>query len=239
MTSTRTLIETMIKLGDPKRAQGVARFFKSGKGEYGEGDYFLGIRVPAITKVAKNNINISLDDVGVLLKNKWHEIRVLAVKILALKFGSKKTSDNEKNQIYKFYLKNTKNINNWDLVDISCHYVVGSYLLNRKTEAKSVLSKLAKSKNLWEKRIAIISTYAFIRNNDLELTYDIADMLLEDEHDLTHKAVGWMLREAGKRDEFKLKEYLTKNIAKIPRTSLRYAIERFPKSERKRFLLMR
>jgi 3-methyladenine DNA glycosylase AlkD len=238
MTSTRTLITTMIKLGNPKRAQEVARFFKSGKGEYGEGDYFLGIKVPTITKIAKNNIDISLDDVGVLLKNKWHEIRVLAVKILALKFGSKKISDKEKNQIYKFYLNNTKNINNWDLVDISCHHVVGSYLLNKKAEAKRVLSKLAKSKNLWEKRIAIISTYAFIRNNDLTLTYEIADMLLEDEHDLMHKAVGWMLREAGKRDEFKLKEYLTKNIAKIPRTSLRYAIERFSETERENFLKM-
>lgn len=238
MTSARTLIETMIKLGDPKRAQGVARFFKSGKGEYGEGDYFLGIKVPAITKVAKKNIDIGLDEVDVLLKNKWHEIRVLAVKILALKFGSKKTSGSEKNQIYRFYLKNTKNINNWDLVDISCHYVVGSFLLNRKAEAKQVLSKLAKSKNLWERRISIISTYAFIRNNDLDLTYDIADMLLEDEHDLMHKAVGWMLREAGKRDENKLKAYLTKKIEFIPRTALRYAIERFPESERKRFLRM-
>lgn len=238
MTSARTLIEIMIKLGDPKRAQGVARFFKSGKGEYGEGDYFLGIKVPAITKVAKKNIDIGLDEVDVLLKNKWHEIRVLAVKILALKFGSKKTSDKKKSQIYKFYLKNTKNINNWDLVDISCHYVVGSFLLNRKAEAKRVLSKLAKSKNLWERRIAIISTYAFIRDNDLELTYDIADMLLYDEHDLMHKAVGWMLREAGKRDEDKLKAYLTQKIEVMPRTALRYAIERFPESERKRFLRM-
>lgn len=238
MTSARTLIEIMIKLGDPKRAQGVARFFKSGKGEYGEGDHFLGIKVPVITKVAKKNIDIGLDEVDVLLKNKWHEIRVLAVKILALKFGSKKTSDKKKSQIYRFYLKNTKNINNWDLVDISCHYVVGSFLLNRKAEARRVLFKLAKSKSLWERRIAIISTYTFIRNNDLDLTYDIADMLLEDGHDLMHKAVGWMLREAGKRDEDKLKAYLTQKIEVIPRTALRYAIEKFPEIERKRFLKM-
>ncbi len=238
MTSARSLIETMIKLGDPERAQGVARFFKSGKGQYGEGDYFLGIKVPTITQVAKKNINISLDEVDVLLKNKWHEIRVLAVKILALRFGSKKTSDSEKNQIYRFYLKNTRNINNWDLVDLSCHYVVGNFLLNRKAEAKRVLSKLAKSKNLWERRIAIISTFAFIRNNDLELTYNITDMLLADKHDLMHKAVGWMLREVGKRDEQRLKIYLTKNIAKMPRTTLRYAIEKFTETERKRFLKM-
>ena len=238
MTSSRTLIEIMIKLGDPKRAIGVARFFKSGKGQYGEGDYFLGINVPTITKIAKQYADIDLKEVEILLKNKWHEIRVLAVKILALKFGSKKTSDQEKTRIYKFYLKKTKYINNWDLVDISCHYVVGSFLLNKKAEAKKILSKLAKSKSLWERRIAIISTYAFIRNNDLDLTYDIADMLLKDEHDLMHKAVGWMLREAGKKDEVRLKDYLTKNITKMPRTSLRYAIERFPEPERKRFLRM-
>ncbi len=238
MSNANRLIGYLMSLRNKEKAIGVARFFKSGKGQYGEGDYFLGINVPTITKIAKKYIDISLDDVGVLLKNKWHEIRVLAVKILALKYISKRTSDNEKNQIYRFYLKNTKNINNWDLVDISCHYVVGSFLLNRKAEAKSVLSKLAKSKNLWERRISIISTYAFIRNNDLDLTYDIADMLLEDEHDLMHKAVGWMLREAGKRDENKLKAYLTKKIEFIPRTALRYAIERFPESERKRFLRM-
>ncbi len=236
MTSAQILIETMIKLGDPKRALGVARFFKSGKGEYGEGDYFLGIKVPVITKLAKYNTGVSLYDVGVLLKNKWHEIRVLAVKLLVLKFSSRKTSNQEKTRIYKFYLKNTKNINNWDLVDISCHYIVGSFLLNKKAEAKRVLSKLAKSKNLWERRIAIISTYAFIRNNDLTLTYEIADMLLRDQHDLMHKAVGWMLREAGKRDGLRLKAYLKENIAKISRTALRYAIERFEESERKKFL---
>lgn len=238
MSNANRLIGYLMSLRNKEKAIGVARFFKSGKGKYGEGDYFLGIKVPAITQVAKKNIDISLDDVGVLLKNKWHEIRVLAVKILTLKFGSKKTSDSEKNQIYRFYLKNTKNINNWDLVDISCHYVVGSFLLNRKAEAKRVLSKLAKSKNLWERRISIISTYAFIRNNDLDLTYEISSMRLSDTHDLMHKAVGWMLREAGKRDEDKLKVYLTQKIEFIPRTALRYAIERFPESERKRFLRM-
>ena len=238
MTSSRTLIEIMIKLGDPKRAIGVARFFKSGKGQYGEGDYFLGINVPTITKIAKQHTDIDLKEVEILLNNKWHEIRVLAVKILALKFGLMKTGEQEKARIYKFYLKKTKNINNWDLVDISCHYVVGSFLLNKKAEAKRVLSKLARSKDLWERRIAIISTYAFIRNNDLTLTYEIADMLLGDEHDLMHKAVGWMLREAGKKDEVRLKDYLIKNIIKMPRTALRYAIERFPEPERKRFLRM-
>jgi 3-methyladenine DNA glycosylase AlkD len=233
--NTSSLIGQLQKLGNKEQSQNVARFFKTGKGQYGEGDQFLGVKVPIINKIAKENRNLSLEEVSILLANKWHEVRVLAVKILAYKTMDKKINDNGRKEIFDFYLSNTKYINNWDLVDISAYHVVGNYLLHKKAEQK-ILFKLAKSANLWERRIAIISTFAFIRQNDLDLTYQISDLLLEDKHDLMHKAVGWMLREAGKKDINKLKSYLIRNIKKIPRTTLRYAIERFEEGERKKFL---
>lgn len=206
-------------------------FFKTGKRQYGEGDKFIGVSVPDIRKVAVVFKDLSLSEVKKLLDSKIHEERLLALIILTLQFKS--TEVKGQRQIYEFYLKNTKQINNWDLVDTSAHKIVGAYLLDKP---RTVLKKLAKSKNMWERRIAMISTAMFISKGDIKDAIEIATILKDDTEDLMHKAVGWMLREVGKKDVKVLEEFLKRHLKTLPRTTLRYAIERFPEKKRKAYL---
>lgn len=219
------------KISDPKKAKDLQRFFKTKKGEYGEGDIFLGITVPRQRILAKKFIDLKYGDLEKLLKSKKHEERMVALLILVLKF--KKASTEEQKQIYNFYLKNIKHINNWDLVDLSAPTVMGFFLLNKN---KNILYKLVKSKDLWQKRIAILTTFNFIKNNQFEDSFKISKILLNDKHDLIHKAVGWMLREAGKRDLNAEETFLKENYKEMPRTMLRYAIEKFEEKKRLAYL---
>lgn len=232
MNTLLNLKKELKSLANPEQAKILQGFFKTGKGQYGEGDIFLGIKVPVQRMVVKKYKDLSLADTEKLVSSKVHEERLIAILILVHKY--EEGGENIKKEIFDFYLQNTKNINNWDLVDLSAPKIVGNYLLNK---SRKILYKLVKSKSLWERRIAIVSTFAFIRNNEFEDTLKISELLLSDNHDLIHKAVGWMLREVGKRDEELLKKFLDKNYKKIPRTTLRYAIERFEESERKKYLL--
>jgi len=218
-------------LANPQRARILSGFFKTKRGEYGVGDIFLGITGPKQRIVAKKHLDASLNELQFLLLSKIHEYRQTALFILVEKY--KKSSDAGKKKIIDFYLKNTKHINNWDLVDLSCYKIIGDYFLEKD---KTVFYKLAKSRSLWEKRIAIISTYAFIRNNKFNDTLKIAKILLNDKHDLIHKAVGWMLREVGKRDRVVEEIFLKKYYKSMPRTMLRYAIEKFPEFKRQAYL---
>ena len=221
------------RLKDPERAKQLKRFFKTGKGEYGEGDEFLGgITVPQLRILAKKYGSIELQELQNLICSKYHEYRQLALIILVNKYKKVK-QEREKKEIVDFYIKNRKYVNNWDLVDCSAPYITGDYFFDKD---KKVLYNFAKSKNLWEKRIAIISTFGFIKQNSFEDSLKIAEILLEDKHDLIHKAVGWMLRELGTRDRAVEKRFLDKHIRKMPRTMLRYAIEKFPEKERLYYL---
>lgn len=222
----------ILKQKNPVQAINLQRFFKTRKGEYGEGDIFYGIKVPEQRIIAKQFSDLSLGDLKILITSKVHEERLIAVFILVEQF--KKGDDKKKNIIYEFYLKNRKGINNWDLVDLSAPKIVGAYLIDKE---KDLLYKFANSKNLWEKRISIISTQAFIREHFFEDTLNISAILLNDKHDLIHKAVGWMLREIGNRDLETEEEFLKKHYKTMPRTMLRYAIEKFPETKRKAYLL--
>lgn len=212
-------------------AKQLAKFFKTDKGQYAEGDIFIGIRMPVLRKIAKNALTLPLNDIPKLLKSKFHEHRMLALLILIYKY--QKANDDLQSKIFKIFIDNRKYVNNWDLVDISSPHISGVYLLDKD---KTILYNLAKSENLWDRRIAIVSTFAFIRNNQFEDTFKIADILLNDKHDLIHKAVGWMLREVGKRDLKAEKEFLKSRYKKMPRTMLRYAIEKFDEPERQKYL---
>lgn len=228
----KTKIEAELKAwANPEKAVVLSYFFKTGKGQYGEGDVFWGVMVPQQRLVAKDNLTASLDDLQKLLDSKVHELRLTA--LLVLTYQNEKASPAERKAFVDFYLRNTNNINNWDLVDLSAPKILGGYLLDRD---RRVLYRLAKSQNFWERRIAIISTLTFIRNNEFADTLKIAEMLLSDSHDLIQKAVGWMLREVGKKDAVTEIGFLEKHATKMPRTMLRYAIERFPEKQRKEFL---
>ena len=218
---------------DPVKAKNLMRFFKTGKGEYGEGDIFLGIVVPEQRKIAKEFVNIPISDVSELIDSKIHEKRLIGLLILMEKL--KKSDEKEKKEIFDLYLKKVAQykINNWDLVDLSAPRIVGNYLIDKN---RDILYKLAKSSNLWEKRISIVATFAFISKKDFDDALKVAEILLNDKHDLIHKAVGWMLREVGKRDKKVLEEFLKKHCLQMPRTMLRYSIEKFPEEERKRWL---
>lgn len=219
------------KLKNPKQAEILQRFFKTGKGQYGQGDIFLGIKAPVQRKIAKEFKKVSLKDIEILLNSKVHEHRLISLFILINKF--RKADNLEKKKIFDFYLENTKNINNWDLVDISAPKIVGVYLLDKN---RKVLYRLARSKDLWQRRIAIMSAFAFIKEGQFKDTLKIARILVNDEHDLIHKAVGWMLREIGKRDQKIEEAFLKKHYRKMPRTMLRYAIEKFSEKKRKFYL---
>ncbi|MES2176280.1 MAG: DNA alkylation repair protein [Gemmatimonadota bacterium] len=217
--------------GDPQRALGTARFFKTGRGEYGEGDKFLGIRVPDLRRIVRAHRGLSLADTLALLQSGWHEER--AVALLLLVDAHARGSATEKRQIHREYLANTRYINNWDLVDSSAGEIVGSHVPERGT---GFLEKLARSNSLWERRIAMIATFWSIKHDDFAPTLRIAEQLLDDEHDLIHKAVGWMLREAGNRDVTVLRAFLDTHAATMPRTALRYAIERLGPDDRRRYM---
>ena len=203
------------------------RFFKTGKGEYGEGDHFLGVAVPDTRTVAKQYKDISLNEIRNLMQSEWHEVRLCALLIMVEK--SKKKDETLRKQLFDLYLSQTSRINNWDLVDLSCRFIVGEFLLDK---SRDILYQLAQSPLLWDNRIAIVSTYAFIRKGQLDDTYVLSDLMMKHPHDLMHKAIGWMLREAGKRNPERLYDYVMNHRAEMPRTMLRYAIEKFGPKER-------
>lgn len=215
------------KKANKEKASHLARFFKTKKGEYGEGDVFIGIKVPEQRIISKKFKDASFKDIRELINSEIHEYRMTGLFILIFKYKQ------EKEKSFNFYLRNIKKINNWDLVDLSAPNIIGDYLLDKD---RAILYQLAQSKNLWEKRIAIISTFTFIRQNDFKETLKISEILLNDKHDLIHKAVGWMLREIGKRNIEVEVNFLNKHCKKMPRTMLRYAIEKFPEEKRKYFL---
>lgn len=228
------LIKKAKTLYSPERAEHSRYFFKTGPGQYGEGDVFLGLSVPEMRTLAKECQNLELKDVKILLADKIHELRLIGLTILVEKYQKAK-DDRTRKIIYNFYLKHRAAANNWDLVDLSVYKIMGDYLV-RYPEERTILDKLIKSKNMWERRLAMISTMAFIRQGESEDVLKLAEALLNDQEDLMHKASGWMLRELGKRDENKLCQFLDQNIKKMPRTMLRYAIEKFPENKRLKYL---
>lgn len=225
------LIRELKTASTPERAIGAARFFKTGPGEYGEGDIFLGVTVPDLRRIAKRYRTLSLDDVEKLLAANHHETRTLALLILVAQYGRGTAA--LQSEILKLYLRNTRFINNWDLVDCSCREIVGAHL---RTRPRKLRFKLARSKDLWERRIAMVSTMPFVWDGDLDDALRVAEMLLDDPHDLIHKATGWILRELGDVDRPALLRFLAKHYDRVPRTSLRYAIEHFSPQERKKLL---
>lgn len=236
MISSKDILRDLESYVNPLKRDFFPRFFKTGKGEYGEGDIFWGITVPNIRLVAKRYFKeISLDDLKVLLKSEIHEVRLTGYIILTYKFENGDIDG--KKEIYSFYLKNLEGCNNWDIVDLSCSKILGMYLYISK-DSREILYELANSKDLWRRRIAIVSTYAFIKQGEFDDTLKISKILLSSKEDLIHKAVGWMLREVGKMDMDILKEFLMDNIRNIPRTTLRYAIEKMSSKEREKYLNM-
>lgn len=229
---TAAALEKALKsLADPERAEAYLRFFKTGPGEYGEGDAFYGIRMPDIRETAKAFRELPLAEIRILLASPIHELRMCGSVILTLQYA--KGDDKKRAEVFNFYIRHARRINNWDLVDVSAHKIVGAHLLNRD---RTLLYRLAKSRNLWERRIAVVATAHFISKGDLDDTFRISEMLLADKHDLIHKACGWMLREAGKKDLKRLEAFLDRHVQDMPRTMLRYAIEKLPERKRKAYL---
>jgi 3-methyladenine DNA glycosylase AlkD len=219
------------KNANPQKAVLLQRFFKTGPGDYGEGDIFLGIMVPVQRSIAKKYKELSLKEIKELLHSKFHEERLIALFILVEQF--KKGDEQKKEDIFTFYHLHRKRINNWDLVDLTADRISGSYLLDKD---KTILYKLAESKNIWDRRVAVMSTFHFIKYDSFDDALGIAEILLHDKHNLIHKAVGWMLREIGKRDINTEEGFLEKHYKKMPRTMLRYAIEKFPEKKRLAYL---
>ena len=224
---TKTITNKLQALSDAEKREIFPKFFKAGKGEYGEGDRFLGVTVPNIRAIAKLHKDISIEEIRELIQSEWHEVRLCALIIMVEK--SKKKDEALRKELFNLYLSQTKRINNWDLVDLSCRFIIGEYLLDK---SRDILYQLAQSPLLWDNRIAIVSTYAFIRKGQLEDTYALSDLMMQHPHDLMHKAIGWMLREAGKCDSERLYDYVMSHRADMPRTMLRYAIEKFSPKER-------
>lgn len=226
------IVQALKKISSKEKALSSARFFKTAPGQYGYGDVFIGVTVPEQRKIAKVFRDLPLAEITKLLESKIHEHRLTALEILAMQFeqGDDKTQE----KLVRFYLKHLKYINNWDLVDTSASYILGKYLIDQD---RKILYKLARSKNIWERRVTIVATHAFIARGDFVDTLAISEIFLHDAHDLIHKACGWMLREVGKKDEVVLKKFLNKHASRMPRTMLRYAIERLSKDERKKYLL--
>lgn len=229
------ILSELQSIADPEKAVHLSRFFKTAPGQYGEGDRFLGIVVPHTRSIAKANKATPLSELQLLLESPWHEARLCALLILVLRSKDRKTSAEEREAIFNFYRKNMRRCNNWDLVDLSCRDIVGEYLVDKE---RSLLYQLAASDNLWEQRISIVSTWAFIRRGDFSDTLALAKLLINHPHDLMHKAVGWMLREVGKRDRETLTDFLESYATRLPRTALRYAIEHYPEDQRLYFLKM-
>lgn len=229
------LLSEMLKHEDPSQVEGLSRFFKTGPGEYGEGDLFLGIKVPVTRSVVKDCWKgTSFEDLEECLSSGYHEVRLAGLLTLVEIFSHSRKDPLVQERCIGFYLAHTERISNWDLVDLSCYQLLGSWLMDKD---RSLLYDLARNgKSIWEQRIGIVSTMAFIRKGQLDDTFAIADMLLDHPHDLIHKATGWLLREAGKRDGSALREYLATRYMNMPRTMLRYAIEKFPEEERQQYL---
>ena len=221
----------LLDLEDKEKAKTLQRFFKTGPGEYGEGDIFLGVMVPQLRKLSKEYGELDLGEVEALLKSSVHEERLLALLILIRKYI--RGDEAEKKKIYGLYLKSTRWINNWDLVDLSAPNIVGDFLMNRN---RKPLYRLAQSPVLWERRVAILATFQFIKSHQFDETLRIGEILISDQEDLIHKAVGWMLREVGKRDPAAEESFLREQYRQMPRTMLRYAIERFPAAKRELFM---
>ena len=233
-TALAALRQDMRSAADPRRAIGTATFFKTGPGQYGEGDKFLGITVPDLRRIARAHRELPSTDRLELLRSPWHEERAVALMLLV--DAHERASATEKTRLHREYLAHTEWINNWDLVDASAAEMVGTHVVAKGT---ALIEKLARSNSLWERRIAIVATFATIRANDFAPTLMIADRLEGDSHDLIHKAVGWLLREVGKRDIAVLRGYLEAHAATMPRTSLRYAIERMDVGERRVYMAMK
>lgn len=227
------VIKTLNRAADPQRAQKSQSFFKTEPGGYGEGDVFIGVTMPGIRKAAKQYMALDISEIQKLLDSEIHEHRMCGLLILTYQFP--KANSNIQKRIYDFYLKNISAINNWDLVDVTAPNIVGQYLLDKPAQ-RQLLYDFAQSTDLWQKRIAMLSCFAFTRNNDFDDTLAIATILIHDEHDLIHKAVGWMLREVGKRDLPIEETFLKKYSHTMPRTMLRYAIERFEEKKRQQYL---
>ena len=227
------ILSELQSVGTPEKAVHLSRFFKTGPGQYGEGDQFLGVVVPQTRSIAKANKATPFDELQLLLDSPWHEARLCALLILVYRFQDRKVMPEEREAIFRFYLKNMRRCNNWDLVDLTCRDIVGEYLVDKD---RSLLYRLAESENLWEQRISIVSTWAFIRRNDFGDTLELSERLIGHKHDLMHKAVGWMLREVGKKERQTLTDFLERNATRLPRTALRYAIEHYPEPERQYFL---
>lgn len=240
----------LVAISRPDKKEIYQRFFKTGKGQYGEGDVFIGCTMPEQRVIAKKYEVLPFKEIGVLLDSKIHEQRMTGLIILTYQYAGaekqiekgtwddRRIAAKKKKEIYEFYMKNLSAVNNWDLVDVTVPRIVGNYLYE-DPEKKKIIYKLVKSKNLWERRVAVLATYSFIKNDDFEDIVKLCQLLLDDKHDLMHKATGWMLREMGKRGErglVTLKKFLTKHVKRMPRTMLRYSIERFPEKERKAWL---
>ncbi len=219
-----------------KSPESVARFFKSGAGEYGESDNFLGVPNPCLRAISKKLEGLEFDDLSLLLESAYNEERLLALLVLVSKFAKAKKCEDARKQIFDFYVKSLRFVNNWNLVDLSAYQIVGSFLFDKD---RALLFELAKSSRLWDRRVAVVSTLFFIKKGDTGTTYQLAEMLFKDKEDLMHKACGWVLREAGKKDEQALKKWLQMNASKMPRTMLRYAIEKFDEGLRQEYLSMK
>ncbi len=232
MEDIKAIRSDLRREADPAKALLLSRFFKTGKGQYAEGDKFLGITVPVSRAIAGKHAGLSLRCVMELLRSPWHEERLCALLLMLERF--RKGNEGVKRRIYELYLANTSRINNWDLVDLSAPGIAGEWLAGRR---RRPLYRLARSRRLWERRIAVVACFAFLRRGESGDALAIAEMLLSDKHDLIHKAVGWLLREVGKRSsERALTDFLRDNYARMPRTALRYAIERFPLERRRNML---
>lgn len=225
------ITDLLVERSDPKTASVLSGYFKTGPGEYGEGDQFRGIKVPVVRKIVVRARKLPLSDIVTLLHSSWHEDRLLALLVLVDLFSKGDKEPREK--IFRTYLDNTNRINNWDLVDLSAPAILGGHLYKRD---RDILYEMAKSDNLWKRRMAVLATFYFIKNNDFADSLALAEMLLIDSEDLIHKATGWMLREIGKRHIEAEESFLMKHYGDMPRTMLRYAIEKFPEEKRQAYL---
>ena len=234
--SATQVVKEIQALSNRGRAHDLQKFFQTAPGQYGEGDVFLGLTVPQVRTVAKEYKAISLDEIDVLIRSKFHEVRLCGLVILTLQYKAAKERKTKK-KLFDLYMKAMTDgyINNWDLVDVTAP-IIGEYLID-SDDPYVLLYKLAKSKSLWQRRVSMVITFAFIRSGDIEPTFEMAEKLLHDKHDLIHKAVGWALREAGKLNGVALRNFLTAHSHEMPRTMLRYSIEKFSERERKKWLL--
>ena len=223
------ILQELLSVANPEKAKFLQGFFKTGKGQYAEGDIFLGIVVPITRNIVKVNKALPLSEIQILLDSEYHEVRLAGLLFLVQQFKKAKT-EKERKEIFDFYLANARKANNWDLVDVTCRDVIGLYLLDK--DDRSVLYRLAESDNLWEQRIAIVSTWTFIKHKQYDDSLALSEKLLSHKHDLMHKAIGWMLREVGKKDRETLVDFLDRHYKNMPRTALRYAIEHFPDEQK-------